>query len=204
MVVTDKYVFFWGGIFSNWYPAKFIVDGWQFSNSEQYFMFEKAVYFDDVETASLILEEPDPRKAKILGRGVKHFDKKAWDEVCVTSMMKAIEYKFMQNELLKNELLKYKNKTFVEASPYDKKWGVGLSEDDPLILNKENWKGKNLLGECLTNLASMLTNKISYVNLNLNKQIKFYAKLVDVINNKPNMSLPNAIDKINSELENYK
>lgn len=202
MVVTDKYVFFWGGIFSNWYPAKFIVDGWQFSNSEQYFMFEKAVYFDDVEIASLILEEPDPRKAKILGRGVKHFDEKAWDEVCVSSMMKAIEYKFMQNELLKNELLKYNDKTFVEASPYDKKWGVGLSEDDPLILDSSNWKGKNLLGECLTNLASMFTNKISYANLNLNKQIKFYAKLVDVINNKPNMSLQAAVDKINYELNN--
>lgn len=76
MVVTDKYVFFWGGVFSNWYPAKFVVDGWQFSNAEQYFMFEKAVYFDDVETASLILEESDPKKAKILGRGVKHFDEK--------------------------------------------------------------------------------------------------------------------------------
>lgn len=204
MVVTDKYVFFWGGVFSNWYPAKFVVDGWQFENSEQYFMFEKATYFDDVETASLILEEPDPKKAKILGRGVKHFDEKAWDEVCVDSMMRAITYKFTQNEDLKIELLKYNDKTFVEASPYDKKWGVGLSEDDPLILDSSNWKGKNLLGKCLTNLASMFTNKISYVNLNLNKQIKFYAKLVDIINNKPNMPLPNAIDKINYELENYK
>lgn len=204
MKVTDKYVFFWGGVFSNWYPAKFVVDGWQFENSEQYYMFEKATYFDDVETASLILEEPNPKKAKILGRGVKHFDEKAWDEVCVDSMMRAINYKFTQNEDLKIELLKYNGKTFVEASPYDKKWGVGLGEDDPLILDKENWKGKNLLGECLTNLCLTLSNKTSYVDLDLNRTIKFYAKMVDIINNKPNMSLPNAIDKINHELDNYK
>lgn len=204
MRVTDKYVFFWDGVFSNWYPSKFVVDGWQFENSEQYFMFEKATYFDDVETASLILEEPNPKKAKILGRGVKHFDEKAWDEVCVDSMMRAITYKFTQNEDLKIELLKYNGKTFVEASPYDKRWGVGLGEDDPLILNKENWKGKNLLGECLTNLCLTLSNKTTYVDLDLNRTIKFYAKMVDIINNHPNMSLERAVDKINHELDNYK
>ena len=204
MKVTDKYVFFWGGVFSNWYPAKFVVDGWQFENSEQYFMFEKATYFDDVETASLILEEPNPKNAKILGKGVKHFDEKAWNEVCVDSMMRAINYKFTQNEDLKIELLKYNGKIFVEASPYDKKWGVGLAEDDPLILDKENWKGQNLLGECLTNLCLTLSNKTTYVDLDLNKQIKFYAKMVDIINNHPNMSIERAVGKINHELDNYK
>lgn len=204
MKLTDKYVFFWDGVFSNWYPSKFVVDGWQFENSEQYFMFEKATYFDDVETASLILEEADPRKAKILGRGVKNFDEKAWDKVCVDSMMRAITYKFTQNEDLKNELLKYNGKTFVEASPYDKKWGVGLAENDPLILDKRNWKGQNLLGECLTNLCLTLSNKTTYVDLDLNRTIKFYAKMVDIINNHPNMSLERAVDKINHELDNYK
>lgn len=130
--------------------------------------------------------------------------KKKWDEVCVDSMMKAINYKFTQNEDLRSELLKYKNKTFVEASPYDKKWGVGLSEDDPLILNKENWKGKNLLGECLTKLCSTISDSTTYVNLDLKRELRFYAKMIDIINNKPNMSLPNAIDKINYDLENYK
>lgn len=167
MVITDKYVFFWGGVFSNWYPANFVVDGWQFSNAEQYFMFEKAVYFNDVETASLILEESDPKKAKILGRRVKGFDEKSWDKVCVESMMRAITQKFAQNEDLKSELLKYKDKVFVEASPYDKKWGVGLSEDNPLILDKANWKGKNLLGECLTNLCSYFLNKNDCLNIGL-------------------------------------
>lgn len=156
MLVTDNYVFFWGSVFSNWYPAKFVVDEWTFSNSEQYFMFEKATYFNDVETAALILEEPDPKKAKILGRAVKGFNDDEWDKVCVESMMKAITYKFSQNEDLKKELLKYSGKTFVEASPYDKKWGIGLAENNPLILDKSNWKGKNLLGECLTNLCSIL------------------------------------------------
>lgn len=118
--------------------------------------------------------------------------------------MRAITYKFTQNEDLKTELLKYNGKTFVEASPYDKKWGVGLGEDDPLILNKENWKGQNLLGECLTNLCLTLSNKTSYVDLDLNRTIKFYAKLVDIINNHPNMSLERAVGKINHELDNYK
>lgn len=37
----------------------------------------------------------------------------------------------------------------VEASPFDKVWGVGLSADDPLIHDKRNWLGLNLLGKVL-------------------------------------------------------
>ena len=45
-----------------------------------------------------------------------------------------------------------KNTILVEASPYDKIWGVGLGVDDPLILDNKNWKGENLLGFILTNV----------------------------------------------------
>lgn len=203
MLVTDKYVFFWGGVFSNWYPAKFIVDGWSFENSEQYYMFEKATYFDDVEIASLILEEPDPKKAKKLGRAVKGFDDAEWDKVCVDTMMRAIRYKFTQNDDLMAKLLEHGDKTFVEASPYDKKWGVGLAEADPLILDESNWKGKNLLGKCLTNLAAELAPKtLTYVKHDLLRDIRFYAKLIDFKNSHPNMPITDAVNKINHDLEN--
>lgn len=44
----------------------------------------------------------------------------------------------------------------VEASPLDKIWGVGLAEDDPKIKHRQNWKGKNLLGEILTRIRDEL------------------------------------------------
>ena len=56
-------------------------------------------------------------------------------------------------------IFKTENRTIVEASPYDKIWGVGLLEDDPLILDEKNWKGLNLLGKALMEVRSKL-NKI--------------------------------------------
>jgi len=38
---------------------------------------------------------------------------------------------------------------FVEASPYDKIWGVGLSPDDDRVLDINKWNGQNLLGKCI-------------------------------------------------------
>lgn len=40
----------------------------------------------------------------------------------------------------------------VEAAANDTIWGVGLHENDPLIQNRSNWKGLNLLGYILTDI----------------------------------------------------
>ena len=42
------------------------------------------------------------------------------------------------------------DRIFVEASPYDKIWGVGLYETDDRILDEKNWLGENLLGKAIT------------------------------------------------------
>ena len=38
----------------------------------------------------------------------------------------------------------------VEASPYDRVWGIGLAADDPRAQVKAQWEGENLLGMALT------------------------------------------------------
>lgn len=43
-------------------------------------MYRKALLFSDTDIASRILREPSPKKQKALGRKVRNFDRKIWDE----------------------------------------------------------------------------------------------------------------------------
>jgi len=159
MKITNKHVLFWDGIFSNWHPEPDLVvevngEILYFTSSEQLFMYLKALYFDDIETAELILLAKDPKEAKKLGRRVRGFKDSKWAEVREDLMYKAIDMKLRADPEFRHELLKdeYGDKIFVEASPYDKVWGIGLKEDDPNADNEDMWLGLNLLGKTLTRL----------------------------------------------------
>lgn len=165
-----KYTFFWKGPLSNWYPSKFNYKGHTFNNSEQAFMWEKASVFKDYETAKKILNSTSPKEAKDLGRQVKGFDNKIWEEVRYEYMFDVCVQKFIQNEDLKKQLLASDN--YVEASPYDTIWGIGMSENQPGIENSNNWKGLNLLGKVLNEVRNSIIlyeneNIIGFTKLNL-------------------------------------
>lgn len=150
MRTSTDYVFFWGGPFSNFAPCHINAEGHHFESSEQYFMYRKAVFFKDFETAELILKAESPKEAKKLGRKVKGFDDSLWDTVKTQCMFDACYAKYTQNEEYKQELLKeeYRDKTFVEASPYDRIWGIGIDEDHVNPEDTSDW-GQNLLGKTL-------------------------------------------------------
>ncbi len=171
--VTDKYVAFWGGVFSNFCPCKIKedrdwwdkpIDEVTFSSSEQYFMWLKATWFNDQEIADKILQAKTPKEAKALGREVRGFDEKEWEEAREAAMWNAVLAKFRQNEQLKAFLLadEFKNKHFVEASPVDKIWGIGMDMDNPLMDDESNWKGLNLLGKTLDKVRRFFLNEDKY------------------------------------------
>jgi len=170
MKVTDKHILFWGEWPSNWYPAEFdvevLINGEKqkkhFFNSEQYFMYMKAIVFGDYETADKILKTKDPKKAKKLGREVKNYDDKVWNEMRYKIMVDANKAKFGQNKELADLITseEFKGKGFVEASPVDGIWGIRMSEDDPLADDEANWRGTNLLGKALDETREwLLTTK---------------------------------------------
>ena len=156
MRVTDKYVFFWSGLFSNFAPIKEGIefDGFRFPTSEHVFMYIKAKTFNDDEIAEKIKRAPDPKAAKKLGRKVRGFNEEVWKKHRDNAMKTAVQLKFDASSEFRNEILKekYRNKTFVEASPYDCIWGIGMSMDDPNVNNEHRWRGLNLLGNILTKL----------------------------------------------------
>ena len=77
------YAFFEGYYgFSNWFKCKFYADGIWWNSSEQRYMWLKSCYFNDNEIAELILKSNNPGRQKYLGRRIKNFDRKKWEEVC--------------------------------------------------------------------------------------------------------------------------
>ena len=148
-MITENYVFFWGGICSQWYASEFQIDGQKYNCAEQYMMYKKALLFEDEEVANAIMRTQNPKEQKALGRKVRGFNKEKWEEVCREYVYEANYAKFTQNPKLLEELMSYGNREIVEASPYDKIWGIGLHETSPDIEDKSKWQGTNWLGEAI-------------------------------------------------------
>jgi ribA/ribD-fused uncharacterized protein len=153
---TDTHLYFLRGVLSNFEKCYIKYKGHLFATTEQAFMWEKAVFFNDHESASKILKEENPAKAKKLGREVKNFDDSKWSEVCYEIMYKINYEKYFQNTRLKNILLQTENKQLIEANPRDFRWSCGLEANDPNIENEEDWPGENLLGKVLMQVRDEL------------------------------------------------
>lgn len=142
--------------FSQWYRCSFTVDGHTFNCAEQYMMHGKATLFGDSETATKILAADHPREHKALGRKVTAFDDATWKRERERIVRAGNHAKFTQNAELRELLLATEGTTLVEASPYDKIWGIGLAATDPRAQDPAQWKGQNLLGKILTELRDQL------------------------------------------------
>lgn len=164
-MITNKYVFFWSeknsttGIYSQWYKADMEIDGIIYNSCEQYMMHQKALTFKDFEIAEEIMDETDPRTQKVWGRKIRNFNGEVWNKVCLDIVTKGNFAKFNTYPAFKRRLMETGNRTLVEASPVDAIWGVGLSENDPAILDESKWKGTNFLGIALMKVREQLTNK---------------------------------------------
>jgi len=67
--------------------------------------------------------------------------------------------KFQQNPDAAKVLLATVGLEIVEASPYDKVWGIGMSANDPRAINKSQWQGDNLLGLVLEKVREQLVKE---------------------------------------------
>ncbi|PHI17971.1 hypothetical protein CEQ90_20380 [Lewinellaceae bacterium SD302] len=168
--LEEEYHFFWhsSSPLSQWHICEFVVDEIKFTSTEQYMMYEKAKLFNDEYHMNQILETDNPRKQKEYGRLVGNFDATIWNEKSLKIVYAGNYQKFSQNEKLRNHLVSTKGKTIVEASPYDKIWGIGLSKKDSSVRDIREWKGRNLLGIILTEVRENLLGKctgIGYKNV---------------------------------------
>lgn len=159
-----EYIFFFTGreYFSNWYPANFEIDGILYWCVEQYMMAQKALTFNDIEVYNMIMTSNNQKEIKALGRKIRNYDDDVWSSVREGVVFKGNYAKFTQNYNLLKYMLNTKDKVLVEASPYDKIWGIGLSKDaGDILLNPLNWRGRNLLGFTLMRVRDAINEDIS-------------------------------------------
>lgn len=155
--MSEKFTFFYGGPYSQWFDARFQIDGVWYNTTEQYMMASKARHFGDEETLAKIMATRHPREQKRLGRQVRNFDVAEWNRVSRDYVYKGNYAKFSQNAGLKQILIEETaGTTLVEASPTDKLWGIGLDAHDERAENRETWQGVNWLGEVLTKVRDDL------------------------------------------------
>lgn len=162
---NTEFLFFWGhtvkdeitkSCFSQWFPFQFEENGIEYKTAEHYMMVGKAKLFNDNEILEKILKSDSPNQAKSLGRKVKNFDPKLWNEQKYEIVKRANLLKFSQNQKFKDFLLSTNDKILVEASPYDTIWGIGMLETDPKAENPLQWNGENLLGFALMEVRDLL------------------------------------------------
>ena len=140
--------------FSNWNQngETFTLYGQTFNCGEQAIMWCKAWLFGDMEKASEILASEYPKEQKALGREVGGYDEIMWKAMRMQVVYMVLKAKFTQSDYYKTKLLETGVSKMVEASPYDKIYGIGLSEEKARMVPENQWPGKNLLGRLMTKL----------------------------------------------------
>lgn len=142
--------------FSQWHRCSFHDGGRTFNCAEQYMMHGKAMLFGDAAVAAEILAADHPRRHKALGRKVKPFDDARWKAHREAIVLAGNRAKFTQNAELRERLLATGDAVLVEASPFDRIWGIGLAASNPLARDPSKWRGQNLLGKLLVQLRDEL------------------------------------------------
>ena len=163
---TTEIIYFWGptpdskkitaACLSQWYDCYFEVEGVQYHTTEQYMMASKAKLFGDNEVCQEIMMAYHPLDYKKLGRKVHNFEHELWDARKSEIVVEGNKAKFSQNPDLKEFLLSTEDAILVEASPYDKIWGIGLDKETALKGSVEQWQGENLLGCALMEVRDYL------------------------------------------------
>lgn len=162
--VTQTHVYFLRGPLSQWFYSPFKAqpfiaevmgyasEFFTFDTCEHYMMYNKALYMGDLECATRILKTTSPREVKDLGREITNYDDDLWNSVRFHVVVRGNYFKFNSSTTdpkLREYLHKTGTRTLVEANPADSIWGVALAQDDDLILDESQWKGRNLLGKSL-------------------------------------------------------
>lgn len=157
LTIRDGFALFWREWPSNWEASPFNIGEVRYNCVEQWMMAEKARTFGDFDSLRAIMDASHPREQKSLGRTVANYNEERWSKVRFDVVVMGTVEKYRQNPHLKALLLAVPpDVQFVEASPYDRIWGIGMDEHDPRSTDPAKWLGLNLLGKAIDAAAAKI------------------------------------------------
>ncbi|MBQ3474716.1 MAG: NADAR family protein [Bacilli bacterium] len=123
----------------------FYKDGIFYKTSEHYYQSKK---FDDPDVVNRIINAKTPKEASIIGRDRNNKKRENWKEIKKDVMFEAVLYKFLNNEEIKDKLLKTGNEEIIEETTKESYWGCGPNHD-----------GENNYGKILCKVRDYIRNE---------------------------------------------
>ena len=146
------------------FSCPFTVNGELFLCMEQFFMVTKARFFGNVCNGfnmQLIyhlfsLRDPVQMKREAAFLTALPINRSCWRASAAALILPGLIAKFSQNYVLSKLLIGMGDRRFVEASPSDKFWGVGLSLTNPNLNFPDRHCGQNMMGQCLSKVRGII------------------------------------------------
>lgn len=144
--------------FSNHFHSPFKLEGIRFVCIEQYLAVQKAHLADDKDLARQAMESKDPADHKVVLNKLRQSVSEEWTQRAPTFISSAVRAKFTQNSSLA-KFLRDSHPLLIGEASRDRMWGIGLSLEDPNVLDDSKWAPEgNLLGKTLVAIREELMN----------------------------------------------
>ncbi len=152
-----NYLFFYSAasLLSNFNDAAFKFDSVDYINSEQHIIEQKARLANAPDIAKQVMATPNPGIMKKLTRNLPGLDSKLWHEKAPGIGLRALKAKFSPNPHLAKYIFSTGDKILIEASPYNRVWGLAKGWMTEIWRKKYQW-GQNLQGKILMEVRGEL------------------------------------------------
>lgn len=118
------------GVFSPWHQTDFYYRAIKFINISQWMAYKKADRAGDRDTRDKILLAKEPAAIKRLESIIQNHDNEVWKYHEYQELIEGNYLKFKQNDKERYALYETSGGLILYASPYDKNWGMGMSDKD--------------------------------------------------------------------------
>jgi len=165
------------GVFSPWYNIEFYYRTNKFINISQWIAYRKAIKFNDQIIADKILLAKEPSTIKSLEAQITNFDQNVWLTCEYQELFEGNYLKFKQNDCERYALYETYEGLMLYASPYDRRWGIGMSEKEiqstsmvevyNVLTNGSKTIGTNIVGadNLLGKVLMDVRHKLKHENL---------------------------------------